>query len=259
MKTNRLIIALSLSFAITTVSLAQPPPQKPAPHKPSDLLRSFFHDHLDQILSPIDQSVPLPRTRVTDLRARFADHWAKAPEPKKPIFEAAVRVCDAVSSAMDEREKAIASLQGSAAVHGPSDLGAHRLDLPTRGGIGTAILVDEHIARERHEEENRKEEARQNDNFLTTQLKTQWTQRAIQLRQQIDQLYARERQAEGEARQGAGNTGRAANTITVDKPIQVKVKYGTATIQPGTTLPIVSRGGKGVVVQYMGENVVLPP
>src|SRR5205807_608634 len=127
---------------------------------------------------------------------------------------------------------------------------------PTRGGIGTALLADETLRREAHEEQNRKQEARQTDNFLTTQLKTQWTQRAIQLRQQINNLYAREREAESASHPPvASNAGPAGNTIILDKPVQVKVKYGTATIQAGTTLPVVSRDANGVVVQYMGENV----
>ena len=70
----------------------------------------------------------------------------------------------------------------------------------------------------------------------------------------------RERDAERAAEQSiSGNAAPAANTITLDKTIQVKVKYGTATIQAGTTLPIVSRDANGVTVQYMGENVLLPP
>jgi len=85
-------------------------------------------------------------------------------------------------------------------------------------------------------------------------------QRTIQLRQQIDRLYAHEREAERAPQEPvAANAGPAANTITLDKPIQVKVKYGTATIQAGTTLPVVSRDANGVIVQYMGENVLLPP
>jgi hypothetical protein len=123
------------------------------------------------------------------------------------------------------------------------------------------MLADATLRREAHEEQNRKQEAVQTDNFFNTQLKTNWTQRTLQLRQSINQLYAREREAEGQAQQastGAGG-GSGANTITLDKPVQVKVKYGTATIQAGTTLPIISRDANGVVVQYMGENVVLPP
>jgi hypothetical protein len=92
---------------------AQPQPAQKPHHKPSDLLSVFFRNHLDQILSPIERPVPLPRTRVTELREQFVTQGSKAPETKKPIYVAAVAVCDALSSAMDEREKAIASLQGS--------------------------------------------------------------------------------------------------------------------------------------------------
>ena len=97
-------------------------------------------------------------------------------------------------------------------------------------------------------------------NHLTNNLLFLQSQQAIQLRQQINQLYARERETEGAVQQSVPtNAGASVNTITLDKVIQVKVKYGTATIQAGTTLPVVSRDTNGVVVQYMGENVLLPP
>ena len=116
------------------------------------------------------------------------------------------------------------------------------------------------MQREEHEEQNRKQEAAQNDNFFNTQLKTNWSQRAAQLRQSINALYSRERDAERSTGQpAAAGAAPAADTITLDKLIQVKVKYGTATIPAGTTLPVVSRDANGVVVQYMGENVLLPP
>jgi hypothetical protein len=215
----------------------------------------FFRNNLDRILSPIDQSVPLPRARVTELREQFINQGSKAPDAKKPMYEAAVAVWDAISYAMNERQKAIASLQGSAAVPAPSDLGAHRTDLSRNPWI-----ADLQLQREGHEEQNRKQEARQTDNFFTIQQKNQWMQRTLQLRQQIDRLYAREREAERLAQQPVGaNAGPVRNTITLDKPIQVKVKYGTATIQAGTTLPVVSRDANGVIVEYMGENVLLPP
>ena len=198
------------------------------PRKPSDVLSLFFHNHLDRILSPIGQPkpVPLPRARVTQLREQFIDQDQKAPEPKKPMYEAAIAVCDAVSAAMDERDKAIASLQGSAAfVHAPSDLGAHRKDIPSRGGLGTAMLADTTVQREAHEEVNRKQDARQTDNFFTVQQKNQWSQRALQLRQQIDGLAARERDQNVQpSNPFLAMRHQAAKTITLDKTIQIKVK-----------------------------------
>jgi hypothetical protein len=249
------IAAAAASLLLTTTVVAQ--------QKPSEVLSLFFHNHLDRILSPIGQlkPVPLPHARVTQLREQFADQFSKAPDTDKPMYQAAVAVCDAVAAAMDERQKAIASLQGSAAVHGPSDLGARRKDIPTRGSLGDAELAGLEMQREAHEEQNRKQEARQNDNFFNTQLKTNWTQRAAQLRENINTLYAHERDAERAAQQPAAraNAAPAASTITLDKPIQVKVKYGAATIPAGTTLPVVNRDANGIVVQYMGENVTLPP
>jgi hypothetical protein len=233
-----------------------PAPQQPAPppigsRAPSAELGDFLGAHLDQILAPLDQRVGLPRSEVMQLRESFTDRFAKAPVNEKPAYEAAISVCNALNQTMDEREKNVASLEGSASVHGPSDLGAHRKDDPTR----------RELARERHEERNRKQEAAQNDNFLTTQLKTGWTQRTVQLRQHINQLYAREREAERQTQQSATATGAApvANTITLDKPVQVKVKYGVATIPAGTTLTVVSRDANQIVVDYAGEKVMLPP
>jgi hypothetical protein len=257
--TRIIIISAVFVFAANAIGLAQ---QKPPPQKPSDLLSLFFRNHLDRILSPIGQKVPvpLPHARVAELREKFADQWSKAPDVDKPMYQAAVAVCDAVSAAMDERQKAIASLQGSAAVHGPSELGAHRKDIPTRGARADGQLAGLELQREGHEEQNRKQEAAQNDNFFNTQLKTNWSQRAAQLRQNISALYSRERDAERSTQQpAAAGVTPAADTITLDKPIQIKVKYGTATIPVGSTLPVVSRDENGVVVQYMGENVRLPP
>lgn len=191
MKTIR-VMSAAASLLLTTTAVAQ--------HKPSEVLSLFFQNHLDRILSPIGQPVPvpLPHARVTQLREQFADQWSKAPEADKPMYQAAVAVCDAVSSAMDERQKAIASLQGSRAVHGPSDLGARRKDIPTRGTLGDAQLAGLGLQREAYEEQNRKQEARQNDNFFNTQLETNWSHRTAQLRQNINALYARERESERE-------------------------------------------------------------
>jgi hypothetical protein len=189
------ILSTAASLLLTTAAVAQ--------QKPSDLLSLFFHNHLDRILSPIGQPtpVPLPHARVTQLHEKFADQFSKAADADRPMYQTAVAVCDAVSSAMDERQKAIASLQSSRAVHAPSDLGARRKDIPTRGTLGDAELAGLELQSEAHEEQNRKHEARQTDNFFNTELKTNWTQRATQLRQTINALYSREREAERAADQ----------------------------------------------------------
>src|ERR1700747_95053 len=117
MKTNCIPIAAGFLLVTTAIAFAQHrATRKPAqrqsqeqpqmqPHKPSDLLSMFFRNNLDRILSPIDHLVPLPRARVTALRGQFIDQGSKASEPKKPMYDAAIAACNAVSAAMDEREK----------------------------------------------------------------------------------------------------------------------------------------------------------
>jgi hypothetical protein len=184
------VSAAVASLFLTSTAVAQ--------QRPSELLSLFFRNHLDRILSPIGQPkpVPLPHARITELREQFVDQFSKAPDTDKSMYQAAVSVCDAVSAAMDERQKAIATLQASRAVRAPSDLGARRKDIPTRGSLGDAELAGLELQREAHEEQNRKQEAHQNDAFFNSQLKTNWSQRATQLRQNINALYARERDAE---------------------------------------------------------------
>jgi hypothetical protein len=223
---------------------AQPPPI--GSRAPSVELGEFGAVHLDKILAPLDQPIRLPRNEVAQLRESFTDRSSKAPANEKPAYQAAVAVCNAISQSMDERERAINSVESSSSVHSSFDLSAHRKDRPTW----------KDLRREQDEERNRKEQAAHRDNFLNSQVKSNWQQRTIQLRQNIDRLYARERQAEREAQQQAPS---AKETITLDKPVQVKVKYGTATVPAGTTLPVLGRDANGVVVEYIGEKVTLPP
>jgi hypothetical protein len=159
-------------FGVTCVlAVAQPP----GPRPPSVELGEFGGAHLEKILAPLERQIVLPRSELSQLQQSFRDRRATAPENEKPVYQAAILVCTALSQAMNEREKAVASFQSSSAVHGSFDLNARRKDRPSW----------KDLRRERHEEEKRKEEAAQKDNFLNVQLKSSWQQRTIQLRQNI--------------------------------------------------------------------------
>src|SRR5438874_4058500 len=171
MKRAVILLSVCVLSLRTGSTIAKPPPNKrskyllqqqqqapPAPvgsRAPAAELGSFLTAHLDSILVPLDQPAGLPRNQVMQLRESFIERGTKVPANEKPAYEAAINVCAALSQAMDEREKAIASLQGSASVHGPSDLGEHRKDNPTWRDLSRA----------RHEERNRKQQAAQSDNF----------------------------------------------------------------------------------------------
>jgi hypothetical protein len=184
------------------------------------------------------------------LRGSFTIWMSKAPPNEQPAWRVAIGVCDALNNAMDEREKARASLEGSSAVHGNYDLGARRKDRPRYW----------EYERELHEEAQRQGDAAQKDVFLNTTLRTNWTQRAMQLRQNIVGLHQRLQQLELQAQQTVGQPGAATgDTVTLRKPTAVHVKHGDVTLPAGTSLHVVSRDPRGITVEYNGELVIVPP
>jgi hypothetical protein len=195
-------------------------------------LGDFEATYLSQVLAPLEQRAEMPRSELTQLRESFIDRASKALPAEKIVYQAAVAVCNVISQAMDERDQAITNIQSSSAVRGSYDLGERRKDRPSW----------KDLEREAREEERRREDRNEKDYFLNTQLRTNWQQRTIQLRRTINLLYARERETERRT-PAAGATGAVsvADTITLDKPIQVKVKYGTAIIPAGTVLSIAKR------------------
>src|SRR5689334_17746776 len=62
--------------------------------------------HLDQILGPLEQNVSLPRNELVSMRQSFLEWKAKAPPNEQPGWAQAIRVCDALNIAMDERANA---------------------------------------------------------------------------------------------------------------------------------------------------------
>lgn len=216
---------------------------------PSLALERFGGAHLDQILGPIDQNVNLPRTELTQMRESFLTWKTKAPPNEQPAWSMAVRVCDALNTAMDEREQARGGFDNAMAVHGSYDLNARRADHPRNW---------REWERERHEEENRKQEAAQKDHFLNTTLRTNWTQRAMQLRRQIVSLHTQLQELERQTAQPGAMTA-GGDTVTIRQPTPVHVKYGTVTLAPGTNLHVVSRDPRGITAEYNGELVIVPP
>jgi hypothetical protein len=160
---------------------------------------------------------------------------AKAPPEKQPAFQAAMQLCNVLRQAADEREKAVATLHGAGS-HPSSDLTAVRKHVEQRNTV-------------------------RNQAFFAHAAETQWQQRSAELRQQISGLYARERDLEAKLNVAASPPAVAIpnETITLQKPTTIRVKYGTATLPAGTVLRVLRRDGTGIVVDYSGEPVTLPP
>ena len=241
MKTTAIVL-VACGFIAAKTSFAGDPP--------SVALGRFGQAHLDRILAPIDQNVNLPRNELTQLRGSFTVWMAKAPPNEQPAWRAAFDVCDALSNAMNEREKARASFQNSSRVPGATDLHARRKDRPRYW----------EYRRERDEREQRKQEEKEKDVFLNRTLQTHWVQRALQLRQTIERRYVGLQQLELQAQQTVGQPPAARrDTVTLEKPTAVHVKYGDVTLPAGTSLHVISRDPRGITVEYNGELVIVPP
>ncbi len=63
--------------------------------------------NLDKILGPLDQNLPMPRAELAQLRTSFSSRFSKATLAERPQFQAAISVCDAISQAMNERDKSM--------------------------------------------------------------------------------------------------------------------------------------------------------
>jgi hypothetical protein len=219
---------------------------------PSVALSRFGGAHLDHILGPIEQNVNLPRTELLQIRESFLNWKAKAPPNEQPAWSMAVRVCDALNNAMDERENARIGTENSSTVHGSYDLGARRRD---------HLRNWREAERERHEEENRKHDAAQRDAFLNTTLRNNWRQRTMQLRQNIVAMHIKLQELERQS-QDPGAVAAAvvsSDTVTLRQATPVHIKYGTVTLPPGTNLHVVSRDPRGITAEYNGELVIVPP
>jgi len=180
------------STAVADGKKKKSPPPAPAPptavpvpaYTPpcSEQLSKFLGAHLNAIVAPFDGTGFDQPQAITALKDSFAAEMAQAMPAKKPIFQAAIAVCEAMAHADTERQDVLASMVGSTTVHGVTDLGNIRRDHP---GWNESD-------REVREQKDRNQKAAQGDAFLTASRKTQWATRSAQLRQGIEQLYARE-------------------------------------------------------------------
>jgi hypothetical protein len=137
-------------------------------------LQPLLDTHLGSILAPLGVSAFAQPELVAGVKASYADGLAVAPDNRKPAFQLAQSVCDALTDAMAERQTAVAALRGALATR------SSEAEQP-RGGAEAV------------------EKARDRDAFFISSQKNAWTQRATALRQEITALYLRERAVERQA------------------------------------------------------------
>lgn len=157
---------------------------------PSANLTRFLQAHIAALtdITPEGESGSVYyRTGVSLLRAAFQSQSSTAPPEKKPTYTAALRACDVLGGAIDERDKAAADYASAQAGSSPQDIKDVRIStVPARHGYGKATRANN------AKEESANTQPDANQSFMNSAALTAWTTRVAQLRQQIDAAYAQE-------------------------------------------------------------------
>lgn len=176
------------------------PAQPAASNSPADQLAPLI-EHLDMILAlerPANPKVAARANgaagRVAVLKREFAAKRAEADASSKAQLDAAIATCDALSNALDEREKTLSQIRASDAVTNSSKLGARRKDTLSQGvegrGVAKAVGTIAEAKREKAEREEARRTAAADHNAITAAAVNRWNQRAVVLRREINERYA---------------------------------------------------------------------
>jgi hypothetical protein len=207
MKVSPLLILVVAAFACQT-AYTKPKGKGQAPAAPAASADSPS-EALAPFINQIDQLLALERVggpklqvfytqvpgRLATLRAQFVSRQNTADEAGKARFGAAVATCDALTAALDERQKVLGDIRTSQTVKGSGklDQGPRKDDL-TQGiqGGDKAKAVGAIVERDREKAANRKAaaQAAKNGNALTAMSMNQWNQRSIELKKKVTNSYA---------------------------------------------------------------------
>ena len=167
-----MLVAFSPAYASRSQPQATPAFSIQPGADPTAVLTKFMEYFLDHILAPLSQNVAMPRTELGLMRAAFIGQAAQVPPTERTPFQWAVATCDALGSAMDERDKYVT------AIHSPQ--APLVTDVSDARGKGM-VKVD-------HTQDG---QARSTAAFLASGSTNAWDQRAAVLRTNIQNLYTR--------------------------------------------------------------------
>lgn len=204
----------------------QPPPEFAR-------LSVLIDGYIDAVFSPLEAGMPpTPQHELRMLREHFADSVGKVSGRAQPMYQTAIQLTDALFAAIKERETSAASLS----------------DMRSKA-YGVALSQDKKKA----EEERRK--------FFESNVLRRWADSSRSLRDGVVKLYTRLRQQEREFSVGGlpSAPGEPGTMIVLQHPATVRLRYGSATLPAGLSLRVVDRTASGIVVEYGGERITLPP
>ena len=215
---------------VVTMRVPTPPPVQPAFARLSALVDA----HIDSIFSPLDGQVPpIPHQELRGLRGDFADSLRTASAKAQPMHQTAIQLCDALLLATQERERASLSL-------------ADARSKP----YSVALSQD------------KKKEEKEKREFFEFAIFRRWADNSKAHRDTVVNLYDQLRSQEREFTAGAAAlkpAAQAGDMIVLQRPTVVRLRYGSATLPAGLSLRVLERTADGLIVDYAGERVTLPP
>lgn len=215
MKTTPLFLLVAAIVALPTSSaLAKgkgkgkgpgPAPAAQNAESPSKALAPYINN-LDALLAlqrPPGKKAPAQHAliekapgQLVTLRQEFTEQRGKAPEAERAKYDAAIATCNALTGALDERQKVLGDLRASGANKGSGKLEqGPRKDNLQQGlhgdGLAKAVGADVELQREKAANKKAAQTAAANDDALSAMAVNRWNQRSIELRKQINASYAR--------------------------------------------------------------------
>jgi hypothetical protein len=178
-----------------------PAPAEPAADLPPSQQLAPYVTNIDSLLLLHWPPAPAPPLlegaagHLAVFKAIYLARQAKAEPAEAASLAAAAATCDALTAALDERQRTVSQISANAAVKGGSDLGRQRKDNFSAGTTGQEFArtfdVIEQAKRERARNQELQKRATATDSAFTQGAVNRWNQRAVELRQQIATLYAK--------------------------------------------------------------------
>jgi hypothetical protein len=194
------IVPLAATHAASPGKGKRPGPAVAAESALPEKALAPYIEKLDVLLA-LDHPGPAPFREqapghLAVLRQRFATAKAAASGAEAGKFTAAIATCDALTGAIEERQRTASEIRASRAVSGSDKLNApgrkDALNQGVRGGdLAKAVGEVQERKREQAEKQAGRRATAQGDASLTAMAINRWNQHAIDLRKKITASYAR--------------------------------------------------------------------
>ena len=197
---------LACVFTVNTASAKPGKGHKPDASKPEPSGNTSPKAQLSPYIDRLSELLALRRAQngpffteapghLTVMKATYAARQAKAESAEATRLAGAVATCDALIAALNERQQIAGQISANTTIGATGNLGRRRKDNFSEGTVGPEFAryqdVKEQARRERKRNLELKQAAAKDDPFLNHAAVNRWTERTIELQQQIATLYAR--------------------------------------------------------------------